>query len=199
MCQGVIDCTHIKIANPGGDNGEVFRNRKGFFSLNVQVVSGPSREILDIRHPGSNHDNVIFDRSSLRIRIETGNVPGLLLGNNGYACKNYLLTPVLQPENDQETRYNRAHIRTRNIVERLFGIWKKRFPCLHRGLQTKLDTSVAIICATATLYNIGLRENEDFEDDIVDVDEPIGVRNNPDAHRRLDFRRHFIQQHFRNQ
>ncbi|KAK9702236.1 DDE superfamily endonuclease [Popillia japonica] len=109
--------------------------------------------------------------------METGNVPGLLLGDNGYACKNYLLTPVLQPENDQETRYNRAHIRTRNIVERLFGIWKKRFPCLHRGLQTKLDTSVAIIY----------------------MDEPIGVRNIPDAQRGLDFRRHFIEQHFGNQ
>lgn len=32
-----IDCTHIKIINPGGDNAEVFRNRKGNFSLNVQV------------------------------------------------------------------------------------------------------------------------------------------------------------------
>jgi len=32
-----IDCTHIKIANPGGDNAEVFRNRKGHFSFNVQV------------------------------------------------------------------------------------------------------------------------------------------------------------------
>lgn len=34
---GCIDCTHIRIANPGGNNGEVFRNRKGWFSLNVQV------------------------------------------------------------------------------------------------------------------------------------------------------------------
>jgi len=33
-----IDCTHIKIQNPGGPNGEVFRNRKGWFSLNVQVT-----------------------------------------------------------------------------------------------------------------------------------------------------------------
>lgn len=28
---GCIDCTHIKISNPGGDNAEIFRNRKGFF------------------------------------------------------------------------------------------------------------------------------------------------------------------------
>jgi len=34
---GCIDCTHIRIVNPGGNNGEVFRNRKGWFSLNVQV------------------------------------------------------------------------------------------------------------------------------------------------------------------
>lgn len=32
-----VDCTHIPVANPGGDNGEVFRNRKGYFSLNIQV------------------------------------------------------------------------------------------------------------------------------------------------------------------
>lgn len=34
---GCIDNTHICIANPGGENAEVFRNRKGRFSLNVQV------------------------------------------------------------------------------------------------------------------------------------------------------------------
>lgn len=28
---GVIDCTHEKILSPGGDNVEIFRNRKGFF------------------------------------------------------------------------------------------------------------------------------------------------------------------------
>lgn len=34
---GCIDCTHIKIQNPSGLHGEVFRNRKGWFSLNIQV------------------------------------------------------------------------------------------------------------------------------------------------------------------
>ncbi|CAN7946163.1 unnamed protein product, partial [Ixodes hexagonus] len=36
---GCIDCTHVKIKGPGGPSGEVYRNRKGFFSLNVQVSS----------------------------------------------------------------------------------------------------------------------------------------------------------------
>ncbi|XP_065308870.1 putative nuclease HARBI1 [Dermacentor albipictus] len=36
---GCIDCTHIPIVSPGGENAEVFRNRKGFFSINVQSCS----------------------------------------------------------------------------------------------------------------------------------------------------------------
>ena len=36
---GTIDCTHIKIPCPGGENAELFTNRKAFFPLNVQAVS----------------------------------------------------------------------------------------------------------------------------------------------------------------
>lgn len=36
---GCIDCTHVRIKGPGGPDGEVFRNRKGYFSINVQVSS----------------------------------------------------------------------------------------------------------------------------------------------------------------
>lgn len=34
---GCVDCTHIPISSPGGELAEVYRNRKGYFSLNVQV------------------------------------------------------------------------------------------------------------------------------------------------------------------
>ena len=56
-------------------------------------------EILDIvvRYPGSAHDSVIFDRRALRVLFEERQLIGLLLGDNGYACKFYLLTPVIQP------------------------------------------------------------------------------------------------------
>ena len=36
---GAIDCTHVPILNPGGDNAELFRNRKDFFSINTQVIA----------------------------------------------------------------------------------------------------------------------------------------------------------------
>jgi len=40
--------THIPIENPGGVNAELFRNRKGFFSINTQVVVDASMKIVDI-------------------------------------------------------------------------------------------------------------------------------------------------------
>lgn len=37
QCIGTIDCTHIKIKNPGGELGGRHRCRKGFYSINLQV------------------------------------------------------------------------------------------------------------------------------------------------------------------
>jgi hypothetical protein len=30
---GAIDGTHIRVQSPGGEDGEIFRNRKGYFSV----------------------------------------------------------------------------------------------------------------------------------------------------------------------
>nr|CAH7766112.1 unnamed protein product [Callosobruchus chinensis] len=57
---GSIDCTHVKIQSPGGAHAELYRNRKGYFSINVQTVASTSLKILDIvaRWPGSVHDKL---------------------------------------------------------------------------------------------------------------------------------------------
>lgn len=34
---GCIDCTRVRIKSPGGEDAEVYRNRKGVFSVNFQV------------------------------------------------------------------------------------------------------------------------------------------------------------------
>ena len=35
---GAVDCTHIRLKRPSGPNEADFVNRKGFHSLNVQVL-----------------------------------------------------------------------------------------------------------------------------------------------------------------
>ena len=150
---GAIDCTHIKIPCPGGENAELFRNRKGYFSINVQAVCGPNLDILNIvaRWPGSVHDARIFDNSRICAQFERGDIQGILVGDNGYPCRQYLMTPVIDPQTRPQRRYNVAQIRTRNTVERMFGVWKRLFPCLSTTLRAKLQTSLTIIVATAVM------------------------------------------------
>jgi len=130
---GAIDCTHIPIQSPGGAEAELYRNRKGYFSLNVQAVCNTELKFLNVvsRWRGSVHDSTIFNASHLRARFETGEFPNAhLLGDNGYACRRYLLTPFLNPRSPAEERYNAVHKTTRNVIEMAFGVLKRRLPCL---------------------------------------------------------------------
>lgn len=155
---GCIDGTHIKIRSPGGDNAERYRCRKGFMSLNVQAVSDAKLRFTNIvcSWPGSTHDARIFENSRIYTKLQQGGYSGHLLGDSAYPCTQFLLTPVLNPRNGKEERYNAAHTRTRNTVERAFGVWKRRFGILSIPIQTKLTTTKLIIMACAVLHNIAI-------------------------------------------
>jgi hypothetical protein len=161
---GAIDCTHINIVSPGRDDAEIFRNRKKYFSVNVQAVADHNYRFKNLvaRWPGSTHDVTIFNNSQLKASVHNDRNPNFyLLGNNGYALKPYLLTPLLEPRNQAERRYNNSHKRTRVIIENTFGIWKRRFPILAYGCRTKLSLTLDIIVATAVLHNIARNANSD--------------------------------------
>ena len=165
---GAIDCTHIPISNPGGDQGARFVNRKGWHSINTQVVCDSRMQIINIvaRWYGSVHDSRIFNECCLKVQMEAGHHQGYLLGDPGYALSHYLMTPIQSPRSDAERKYNNSQRRTRNIIERLFGVWKRRFPILRNGLRTKLSTSLTIIVAVAILHNIAVEQGEpEIEDE----------------------------------
>lgn len=83
------------------------------------------------------------------------------MGDAAYACTNFVFTPVNNPQNATEERYNIAHNRARNIVERAFGIWK-RFPCLKKDLGNNLTTVSNIIITCAILHYIDLQINDEI-------------------------------------
>jgi hypothetical protein len=67
-----------------GGEGEIFRNRKMYFSINVQVVGDANINILNLvaRWPGSANDATIFNSSCVRARFDAGHFPYcVLLGN----------------------------------------------------------------------------------------------------------------------
>lgn len=114
------------------------------------------------RWRGSVHDSRIFRECRLKQRFEAGAFTGLLLGDSGYPCTSYLLTPILNPTTEAEERYNRSHIQTRNTIERCFGLWKQRFRCLLRGMYGDIETARKTIVACAVLHNIAIDMKEDL-------------------------------------
>ncbi|CAH0731047.1 unnamed protein product, partial [Brenthis ino] len=84
----------------------------------------------------------------------------VLVGDAGYACSNYMMTPLEQCSTAAGNLYNESHIRTRSCVERLFGVWKRRFPSMAIGLGVSLQNSFPIIIARAVLHNIARRSGE---------------------------------------
>lgn len=86
------------------------------------------------------------------------------------------MTPLLNPVGHREQLYNESHIRTRNAVERLIGVWKRRFPILAYGCRLKLDELyLMIIVATGVIHNICKDNNEDEPPDPQDIERFLEV------------------------
>lgn len=163
---GAIDCTHAKIQSPGDDQAEQYRNRKGWFSFNVQTVAAANLKVIDIvaRWPDSTHDQQIFNNSRLQMRLERGDFGNyFILGDSGYRNTTYLPTPYLTVDSAAKNLFNESQIRTRNVVERSYGVLKRRFAVLSLGVRLKLQTVQMIIVACAILHNIAIDHRDELQ------------------------------------
>uniref|UniRef100_A0A673IH05 DDE Tnp4 domain-containing protein n=1 Tax=Sinocyclocheilus rhinocerous TaxID=307959 RepID=A0A673IH05_9TELE len=146
---GCIDGTHVRIQAPS-KNEYLFVNRKGFHSINVQVVCDANMKLIDVvaRWYGS---------SALAQMCEEGRLSGIMLGDSGYPLNKWLMTPVMVPRTEQERQFNYVHSRTRSIIERcssLLHFLPCRFHCLHSEIRMEPERVCTIVCAAAVLHNI---------------------------------------------
>lgn len=147
----------------GGENPELYRNRQGFFSINVQTTCDASLKITNIvaRWPGSAHDSNILRNSRIYSRFESGDFgDSLIIADSGYPNKKFLITPLSNPTTQEENLFNESLIRTRCTVERSYGVWKRRFPILSLGIRLNHRKVQSIIVATAVLHNICCMNHE---------------------------------------
>lgn len=192
----------------GGDQAEYFRNRKGYHSYNVQAVCGTDLKFYDViaRWPGSCHDPTIFNNSAIKAKFERGDFhDDILLGDSGYENTPYLATPLLNPATATENLYNESQIRSRNVIERAFGVLKKRFPVLSTGIRSNVENVEAIIIACTVLHNIVLDQDFGFplHDERVNNGDSDDENDNPNngnegrAERRNWYvREHLIRNYF---
>lgn len=88
------------------------------------------------------------------------------------------MTPVPDAvEGTPDARYNRAHIASRNCVERCNGVLKGKFRCLNneRGLRYSPDMVGKIITACAVLHNMSVQYRIDGDLDIVEELEQVNL------------------------
>lgn len=109
---------------------------------------------------------------------------GMLVGDRGYPCLPFLITPIANTATDEERMFNNIHTRTRQIVERTFRVWKRRFPCLSRGLTTNLCSTTTIV-ACAVLHNMSLiirdvLPEDDDKDNESNIEVPVAALNMED-------------------
>ncbi|XP_061166258.1 putative nuclease HARBI1 [Saccostrea echinata] len=195
---GCIDGTHARIQGPS-ENEPAFVNRKGYHSINVQAICDNAGKFTNIvaRWPGSTHDSHIFNMSGIKQDIERNFRSindGIILGDSGYACKPYLMTPYLRPSSQAEERFNTAHSKTRVAIERKFGWWKRRFHVLHSEIRMKPERVCTIIGACAVLHNLAIMYNEPPMDEDITVNGNIqGNYNGPEDGKNI---RNYITQHY---
>ncbi|XP_052260728.1 putative nuclease HARBI1 [Dreissena polymorpha] len=126
-----IDGTHVRIIAPH-EHEEQYVNRKHYHSVNVQATCDHRGVFTSINAtwPGSTHDAHVFRTSVLSDYLEAhhhGLEDGIVLGDSAYPCRKFLMTPYLHPAQ----MFNDAHAKTRNVIERAFGVLKRRFHVLH--------------------------------------------------------------------
>ena len=74
----------------------------------------------------------------------------MLVGDRGYACQPFLMTPYPDPGAGPQTLFNVALAKTRVRIEMTFGILKARFNCL----RVAPDRACKIVAACVVLHNI---------------------------------------------
>ncbi|XP_008178491.1 putative nuclease HARBI1 [Acyrthosiphon pisum] len=182
---GCIDCTHIAIFPPRSEGlyaEHIYVNRKGYHSINTQLVCDSDTRILNVNanYPGSTHDSYIWRQSCVSTYMENlhsnGHSSYFLLGDSGYPLRSWLLTPLSDPTPDSpDARYNNWLTSTRSTIERCNGILKMRFRCLlkHRVLHYHPERASKIIIACTILHNMCINDNIPVP--INEPDDPVNI------------------------
>ncbi|KAH9686252.1 DDE Tnp4 domain-containing protein [Citrus sinensis] len=162
-CIGAIDGTHVHVSIPPEDQIP-YIGRKGIPTQNIMAACNFDMQFIFAiaGWEGSAHDTRIF-LSTLRNptlnfpkppRVDAGypQIKGFL---GPYKGERYHLPDFRrgsQPTGYQEV-FNHSHSSLRSVIERTFGVWKKRWKILRDMPSYPFNKQVKIIIATMALHN----------------------------------------------
>ncbi|KAK6150439.1 hypothetical protein DH2020_015371 [Rehmannia glutinosa] len=166
-CIGAIDGTHVPAIVYGRDVSS-YRNRHGIISQNVLAACTFDLEFIYILSgwEGSAHDSKLLNDALTRrngLKVPRGKT---FLVDCGFPNRRQFLAPFrgvryhLQdfggegryPENAREL-FNLRHASLRNVVERIFGIFKSRFAIFKSAPPFPFRTQAELVLACVGLHN----------------------------------------------
>lgn len=175
-CVGALDGTHLKVHVPASEQLR-FRNRHGDLTQNVLAVVDFNMNFtyLLAGWEGSAHDGRV-----LKDAVHRGFKPPegrYFLADAGYANNAITLAPYrgvryhlreinavgCSPENKKEL-FNFRHSSLRNVIERTFGVWKRRWRIFDRPHEFPVATQVKLVYALAAIHNFTNRFYSVYED-----------------------------------
>ncbi|KAL5482398.1 hypothetical protein ACEPAI_8992 [Sanghuangporus weigelae] len=167
-CLGALDCTHIH-AHVLAEDRPRYRNRKGFISQNVLAVVSFDMRFMYVLSgwEGSAADSTILDDARKCDFLIPRNK--FYLGDAGFSASTSVLVPYRgvryhlrewhagnqnsRPQNAKEL-FNLRHAQARNVVERIFGVFKRRFSIINAAPEYPIETQAALIQALCVVHNI---------------------------------------------
>jgi hypothetical protein len=191
---GAIDGTHV-LANPGAEDRPRYRNHKGEVSQNVLSACSFDMRFIYVLSgwEGSASDSLIFNDAvhSRGLRIPNGKY---LLADAGFAARTGLLVPYRgvryhlrewalvqnnRPSNHKEL-FNLRHSQLRNVIERAFGVLKRRFRVLKDHNEYDTKTQAQLVPALCAIHNFIMTFDPDDIGDLEEGDATGGDNGRPE-------------------
>lgn len=170
-CVGCIDGKHIRMKCPK-QSGSMYYNYKKYFSIVLQGVVGSDYRFvcIDVGAYGKQSDSGVFgysnlikqlERGALKVHCETElpgselRVPYVLLGDEGYPLKTFLMRPYPQRSlGPEEEIFNKRLSHARQVVECTFGIMSNKWRILLKALEVTPERAEQIVKCICLLHNI---------------------------------------------
>uniref|UniRef100_A0A8D0E4K9 DDE Tnp4 domain-containing protein n=1 Tax=Salvator merianae TaxID=96440 RepID=A0A8D0E4K9_SALMN len=168
-CVGVLDAIHVPVTSSTGQ-AEELGDHKASHSVQLQGTTDHTGQFIDIElgWSGRNHDEFIFYNSALyqamdkgtfvpgnpTITIQNVQIPPLILGNNAYPMRRWLMKPYMGSLDHRKAIYNRVFNNCHSVITQAFSRLKARWRRLTTRLPVAEENVGAVITACVVLHNI---------------------------------------------
>lgn len=173
---GSMYTTHVPIIAPKASVAAYFnkrhteRNQKTSYSITVQGVVDPKGVFTDIcvGWPGSMPDDKVLESSALYRRGSSGQLKDVwVVGNKGHPLMDWVLVPYTHHNLTwTQHAFNEKIGEIQSVAKDAFTRLKRRWSCLQKRTEVKLQDLPVVLGACCVLHNICTMRNDQLDADL---------------------------------